>query len=273
MLRKTLQMFGMAVACIAFAACSSNNKIVKYRQDDNSQSPNESKAEKRQDAAQVRVELGQRYMEQGKLEIALDNLKKALQYADNYVDAHTVIAVLYERIGNVEEAGMHYKRAVELAPKSGDTNNNYGQYLCAKGQYDQAQKYYAQAMRDPFYKTPGVLYANAGICLVDHGGGQRLDEAQLDFRRALEVDPHNALALFYMAKLLYQKDDFFHARAFIQRFEALGHPDPAALLLARNIEVKLGHADSARAYADRLRKDFPDSDQTHSLDAVAPKSP
>ncbi len=273
MLRNTLQMFGMVAACIAFASCSSNNKIVKYRQDDNSQSPNESKAEKRQDAAQVRVELGQRYMEQGKLEIAMDNLQKALQYDDKYVDAHTVIAVLYERIGNVEEAGKHYKRAVELAPKSGDTNNNYGQFLCAAGRYDEAQKYYAQAMRDPFYKTPGVLYANAGICLVDHGGGQRLDEAQLDFRRALEVDPHNALALFYMAKLLYLKNDFFHARAFIQRFESLGHPDPAALLLARNIEVKLGHADSARAYADRLRKDFPDSDQTHSLDAVAPQSP
>ena len=47
----------------------------------------------------------------------------------------------------------------------------------------------------------------------------------------------------------------------------------AALLLARNIEVKLGHADAARSYADRLRKDFPDSNQTHSLDAVAPKSP
>jgi type IV pilus assembly protein PilF len=101
----------------------------------------------------------------------------------------------------------------------------------------------------------------------------RIDEAVTDFRRALEVDPKNSLALFYMAKVLYAKGDFFRARAFIQRFEALEHPDPAALLLARNIEVKLGHADAARSYADRLRKDFPDSNQTHSLDAVAPKSP
>ena len=59
-------------------------------------------------------------------------------------------AAAAERIGNVEEAGKHYRRAVELAPKSGDTNNNYGQFLCAEGQYDEAQKYYAQAMRDPF---------------------------------------------------------------------------------------------------------------------------
>ncbi|MHB8448121.1 MAG: type IV pilus biogenesis/stability protein PilW [Rudaea sp.] len=253
----------LAAFCVFLGACQSNGGV----------RVGDTKAEKRQDAAQIRVELGQRYMQQGKLELALENLQKALQYDDNYVDAHTVIAVLYERIGNVEEAGKHYKRAVELAPKSGDTNNNYGQFLCAEGQYDEAQKYYAQAMRDPFYKTPAVLYANAGVCLVDHGGGLRLDDAQLDFRRALEVDPNNALALYYLAKLLYLKNDFFHARAFIQRFDALGHPDPAALLLARNIEVKLGHVDAARSYVERLRKDFPDSEQTHSLDAVAPKSP
>jgi type IV pilus assembly protein PilF len=82
------------------------------------------------------------------------------------------------------------------------------------------------------------------------------------------VDPNNALALYYIAKVLYTKNDFFHARAFIQRFEALGKPDPAALLLARNIEVKLGHADSAKDYAQRLHKDFPDSEQTRLLDGA-----
>lgn len=258
-----LRALGIAAFCAVIGACQSSGGTRVHDSD----------AEKREDAAHIRVELGQQYLKQGKLELALENLQKALQYDDKFVDAHTVIAVLYERIGNVEEAGRHYARAVELSPKSGDTNNNYGQFLCAAGRYDEAQKYYAQAMKDPFYKTPAVLYANAGVCLVDHGGGVRLDEAEQDFRRALAVDPKNALALFYMAKLLYAKDDFFRARAFIQRFEALGHPDPAALLLARNIETKLGHADAAHGYAQRLQKEFPDSPQTRSLDAATKKSP
>lgn len=232
----------------------------------------DSASTKREDAARVRMELGQRYMQEGKLEIALDNLKKALQYDDKLVDAHTVIAVLYERIGNLKAAELHYARAVELAPKSGDANNNYGVFLCAEGKYAEAQKYFAQAMRDPFYQTPDVLLTNAGTCIVDHANGSNYDEAERDFRSALEANPKNPAALFYMAKVLYLKNDFFHARAFIQRFESLGKADPAALLLARNIEVKLGHADSARDYAQRLRKDFPDSTQTHSLDAVAPAS-
>ncbi|MGA9333815.1 MAG: type IV pilus biogenesis/stability protein PilW, partial [Rudaea sp.] len=222
--------------------------------------------------ARVRMELGQRYMQEGKLELALDNLQKALQYDDNLVDAHTVIAVLYEKIGNIKAAEQHYARAVELAPKSGDANNNYGVFLCAEGKYAEAQKYFSAAMHDPFYKTPDVLLTNAGTCLVDHAGASNYDEAERDFRSALDANPKNAAALFYMAKLLYLKNDFFHARAFIQRFESLGKPDPAALLLARNIETRLGHADAARDYAQRLRKDFPESTQTHSLDAVAPAS-
>jgi len=228
----------------------------------------ESANDKREDAARVRVELGTRYMQQGKLELAQENLQKALEYDANYVDAHTVMAVLMERIGRQREASEHYARAAELAPKSGAANNNYGQFLCAGGHYAEAQKYFLRAMEDPFYKTPDVLYTNAGACLLKAENGS-VDQAEANFRRALEANPNNALALYSMARVLYLKNDFFHARAFIQRFEALGQPSPDALMLARNIEVKLGHADGAREYAQRLREQFPDSEQTHSLDPKA----
>jgi type IV pilus assembly protein PilF len=233
---------------------------------------NESRAQKEQDAVDTRVALGKAYMQQGRFELAQENLLKALERSPNSVDAHTVIAVLYEQLGNPKAAETHYARAAELAPKSGDTNNNYGQFLCATGRYDEAQKYYARAMEDPFYKTPGILYSNAGMCLADHGGEAQLGQAEKYLRQALEVDPNNAMALYYIARVLYTKNDFFHARAFIQRFETLGKPDPAALLLARNIEVKLGHADSAKDYAQRLHKDFPESEQTRSLDGAVPSA-
>jgi type IV pilus assembly protein PilF len=228
----------------------------------------DTKAQKEQDAVSTRVELGKAYMQQGKFELAQENLLKALDRDANSVDAHTVIAVLYERLGNAKSAEQHYARAAELAPKSGDANNNYGRFLCNTGRYEEAQKYFARAMEDPFYKTPGILYSNAGMCLAEHGGDAQLSQAEKYLRQALEVDPNNALALYYIAKVLYTKNDFFHARAFIQRFETLGRPDPAALLLARNIEVKHGHADSAKDYAQRLHKDFPDSEQTRMLDGA-----
>ncbi len=253
------------------AACSSNNQIRKLPESNKSSNITESSADKKKDAARVRVELGQRYMQQGKLEFAMENLQKALEYDPNFVDAHTVIGVLYERIGNPKAAEEHYAKAVQLAPKSGDANNNYGQFLCATGRYPQAQQYFTSAMADPFYKTPDVLYTNAGSCLMKEGS-THLDEAVTYFHKALEANPQNAVALFEMSDVLYQKSDYFRARAFIQRFEALGRPDPAALLLARNIEVKLGHPDAARDYATRLRESFPNSDQIRVLDAASPSS-
>jgi type IV pilus assembly protein PilF len=75
---------------------------------------NETAESKREDAARVNTDLGQQYMRQGNLELALEKLNRALEFDPGYVDAHTVIAVLYETISDAAKAGEHYKRAAEL---------------------------------------------------------------------------------------------------------------------------------------------------------------
>lgn len=224
----------------------------------------------RDDAAQVWVQLGQKYMEMGKLELAKQDLLKALEFDSKNVDAHTVLATLYDRVGDHTSAEAHYHSAVEIAPKSGITNNNYGLYLCKLGKFDLAQKYFDIAVADGFYNQQDTAYTNAGTCLMMGNGS--LDKAEADFRRAIEINAGNTQALFQLARVLYQKTEYFKARAFIQRYDALGQANPDALLLARNIEVKLGHADAARDYAQRLREQFPDSEQTHSLETATPSS-
>ena len=86
-------------------------------------------------AAALYTDLGQKYLAQGKLESALENLNKALAADSNHADAHTVIAVLYARIGQNDKAEQHYRRAAELRPKAGNENNNYGAFLCKLGRY------------------------------------------------------------------------------------------------------------------------------------------
>lgn len=223
----------------------------------------------REDAANVWVQLGQKYMEMGKLELAKQDLLKALEFDSKNVDAHTVLATLYDRVGDRTNAEIQYRQAVEIAPKSGAANNNYGLYLCKLGKFDLAQKHFEAAFADGFANQQDMAYTNAGTCVMLGNGS--LDTAEADFRRAIEINANNSQALYQLARVLYQKNDFFKARAFIQRYDALGQPNPDALLLARNIEVKLGHADSARDYAQRLREQFPDSEQTRGLDA-APSS-
>ncbi|MFC5743313.1 type IV pilus biogenesis/stability protein PilW [Dyella tabacisoli] len=224
------------------------------------------KSDQAESAARVHTDLGQQYMQNGDLQSALEKLTKALQFDPNYVPAHTVVAVLYERINDMPNAELHYRKAVTLDPSKGAANNNLGAFLCKTGRNAEAVAYFQKAVADPFYQTPAVAWSNAGNCLMrsnDYAG------AEADFRKAIDVDPQNADALYQIANLLYQRGDAFRARAFVQRFDALGQPSPAALKLGHDVESRLGNRDAALTYSKRLQSQFPDSEQAHALDATA----
>lgn len=227
--------------------------------------PPNSKSQDAQDAARIHTELGQQYMANGDLQSALEKLNTALRFDPNYAPAHTVIAVLYERINKLPEAELHYRRAVELAPDKGEPNNNLGQFLCKIGKSTEAAAQFSKAVADPFYKTPDVAWTNDGVCKLR---AQDRRGAEASFRKASQLNPQNGEALFQLANLLFQDGDAFRARAFIQRFDALGQPSAASLQLGHDIESRLGNTDAALNYSRRLRSQFPDSEQTHALDTT-----
>jgi type IV pilus assembly protein PilF len=218
-------------------------------------------------AAETNVSLGQGYMEQGKLEIALEKLQRAIELDPNLPTAHTVIAVLYEQIGDNVQAEEHYRKSVSLAPKSGASNNNFGTFLCKQAKYEEADKYFERALTDPFYQTPAVALANRGACAVKWG---REDLAEESLRRSLQIDAGNPTALYELAEILFRKGDHFRARAFVQRYEASAQASPESLLLALRIEEQLGNVKAARDYRNRLLNDFPESEQAQSLNGKGP---
>lgn len=217
-------------------------------------------------AARVHTELGQSYMQQGALQAALGKLQMALKFDPDYAPAHTVIAALYERIGDTAQAARHYRRAQALKPADGDTNNNLGAFLCKEGKVAESLPYFKKALADPFYGTPDAAWSNAGVC------ERKLDDtaaAEADFRHALAANARNSEALYNLADILYVDHQSVPADALLQRFEALGHPTAKSLLLGYRIETRLGHADHARTYARRLRQRFPGSPQTQNLETTS----
>lgn len=225
-----------------------------------------SKADQRKDAARVHTELAQHYFAEGDLEDALAKLQLALKFDPDYAPAHTMIAVVYERINNQPEAEQHYRKAVALEPAKGAPNNNLGQFLCRTGRAQESLAYFRKAVADPFYATPDVAFTNAGICqlqMSDTAG------AEASFRDAIARNPGNGDALFHLAEVLYRQGDAFRARAFIQRFDALGKPNAAALKLGYDVESRLGNTDAAQTYLRRLQSQFPDSEQARALKTTA----
>jgi type IV pilus assembly protein PilF len=76
--------------------------------------PEETKAQKAQNAADVHTRLAQHYIDIGNLQGALEKVKIAATEDPNFVPAQTVMAYIYERINDMPNAEIHYRRAVEL---------------------------------------------------------------------------------------------------------------------------------------------------------------
>jgi type IV pilus assembly protein PilF len=240
---------GFSVLVLLLAACAGT-----------SEQPEQSDEARR--AAEINTSLGREYMSRGQNEVALEKLKKAIAADPDYAPGHTMIAVLYEQIGELELAGTHYEKAVKASPRNGDVNNNYGVFLCSEGRYSESERYFLHAVDDPFYSTPEVAYANAGSCFLQAGD---LGKAERYLRQSLEYDREFPDALLSMSGLEFRNADYLGARAFLQRFEASGRETAESLLLGMRIETRLGDTASAEAYRGRLMNRYPDSNEARRL--------
>ncbi len=209
-------------------------------------------------AAETNTSLGQGYIQREEYEIALDKLKRALAYDKTYAPAHTMLGVLYEILGDLEQAEKEYANAVKYDASDGEVNNNYGVFLCRIGKGKEAEQYFQKAVEDIFYRTPELAYANAGNCALELGD---LDKADAYLRQSLEYDDKLPSALISMADVSYQMNNYLRARAFLQRYGSVGVWNANSLLLGYQIESKLGDAKSASRYRLELLERFPDSSQ------------
>lgn len=256
----------LAVTSLAFglAACKHDPGIIKVPSTLNNlkNAPSDSAKQDKQAAAQTHTQLAAAYMQQGHLKEAESALHKAIGFDDKYIPAHTMLAILDWRIHRLSDADREFRAAIALDPSNGDTNNNYGRFLCEQGKQQEGIRYFKKALADPFYKTPALANTNAGGCLLasgDYAG------AEPYLHNALELDPNFTPALLAMADLDYRKGDAFAARGYLQRFESAGQASPESLLLGYQIATKLGDKESAANYSNRLQDQFPNSTQAQSL--------
>ena len=236
---KTMLRLTVLGLALVLAACSSQ--------------PKKSDTELRR-AAETNTALGRQYMDRGEYEVALEKLKRAIAYDKTYAPAHTMLAVLYETLGQMDEAGVEYRKAVQNDPKDGSVNNNYGAYLCGTGKQQEAERYFLTAVDDPFYDTPAIALSNAGSCALAMGD---LDKAESFLRQSLERDNKLGAALLPMAEVSYRKESYLRARAFLQRFEAVSPTTQDSLSLGYNIEPRLGDQASAERYRLELMERYP----------------
>jgi type IV pilus assembly protein PilF len=252
---KHAQLMTVLLCSLALVACQSTSTVTKPLNE-------------RSKLAEINAELGGQYLSSGEYQIAMDKLKKAIELNPRSVDAHATLGLLYNALGQHDKAEESFKQALRIEPNNSAALNNFGQFLCQRGRYEEGQKTIMKAVENPLYRSAENAYYNAGVCAMT--GGQ-LDQADTNFRKALELDPRLGPALLQMADLSLQQQHALQGRAYLQRFAAVSQPNARSLWLGVQIERQLGDRDAEASYGLQLEKNYPDSPQTKLLLESKPK--
>jgi type IV pilus assembly protein PilF len=240
----------LLIGIVALAGCQQTNNLKTGR------------GSAHNEAARLNTELGKAYIRERKYEQALLKLRKALAQDPNYSIAHGTIAILYERLGEIDKSDRHFRQALKLAPGNARIRNNYGAMLCRAKRYKAADRQFKLAVKNPLYQHKEFALTNAGLCALRQ---KALKKAEAYFRSALRYNPRFYLALFNMAQLSYQQGFYLPARAFLQRYIEVARHSPPSLWLGYRIELKLGNKDRTASYALLLRSKYPGSFETKKL--------
>lgn len=210
-------------------------------------------------SAKAHVELGNVYMQGGNNGVALDEARTAIAADSSYAPAHLMMGMVYASQEQFALARPAFEEAARLAPGDPAVNDAYGWFLCSQGQENQGLQRLELAARNPYYQTPTRAWTNAGLCLLrkkdDMGAEDR-------FLRAVQVDPGNVAALIYLADIANRTNRLLRAKEWIDKAQQqMKRVNVEVLWLAARIEKKLGNRDVVQAYGNKMRSEYPGSNE------------
>ncbi|MEE9310123.1 MAG: type IV pilus biogenesis/stability protein PilW [Cocleimonas sp.] len=173
---------------------------------------------KKAEASDYNSELGVRYLQQGRLKLADEKLRKSLAQNPNSAQSNHYFALLQERLGLNDKADLHFKKAVRITPNNPDLRNNYGSFLCKNNQAQASVAQFLAAINNPLYSTPERAYTNAGICLREAGSTNDV-QAEKYFLLALEKKISFPSALLELAKLYGDQGEKAKSQEYISRYK------------------------------------------------------
>ena len=214
------------------------------------------------DASNFNAQMGLEYIKQGRYDVALDKLKKAVvQDPENAVAQH-YIAVVYQQLGEFDKAESHFRQALELTPENSDLLNNYGVFLCNDKKYQQAYPYFDKVLNDPLYPAKGSVYENVGLCAQAQGD---ISKAEENLKFALRLNPQSPKSLLAMAQLSFDKQKYATARKYYYDYLENSRQSPESLWLGILLENRSGNKNRMASYKVLLKGKYPDSKEAALL--------
>ncbi|MDG1461960.1 MAG: tetratricopeptide repeat protein, partial [Gammaproteobacteria bacterium] len=173
------------------------------------------------------------------------------------------LGLVYQSMGDLEEANQKYLKSVRLASNDPDTLNDYAGFLCfERGDVDKALDYFDKAIRIPLNENRSMLYSNAARCVMTSDP----DRAEDYLRAALSYDSKNPQLMVQIADLAYRQQQYLQARVFLDRAYQLAEPSPTMLFLLARTEAQLGDIAKSGEYREQLLELYPRSQEALAID-------
>ena len=216
--------------------------------------------------ARLRLELAVGYFEEGRTEIALDELKQVLGTDPDYAAAYNLRGLIYMRLQQPRLAQESFRRALELSPADADLLHNYGWLLCQQGQYAQGEALFQRALALPAYGARAKTLMTQGLCQIRAG---QPAQAEASLLRAYELDASHPVTGYNLASLMLQRGELTRARFYIRRLNNSESANAESLWLGIRIEQGLGDQVAMNQLAEQLRKRYPQSRELAAFDRGA----
>ncbi|MBU0928946.1 MAG: tetratricopeptide repeat protein [Spirochaetes bacterium] len=209
--------------------------------------------------------LGKIYLSEGKSELALMELKTVgdIGQFDRDIpepEFRRVIADLYERFGQLEEALKEYILLVK-----GDPRNAEYYYQCARifderGKAEVAVKYARKAVE--LDQRHGKAHYMLGVILYKT---KHPLEARAEFEASLKTDPSNYDSYYYLGKLLKESNDYTGALLAFERAQKSPALKIKALVERGGTYMSQGSYDNAVIELERAVKLSKDESASETL--------
>jgi type IV pilus assembly protein PilF len=199
--------------------------------------------------AQMAVEVAQEFVRQNKYDEAIKQADIAIRSDPKSGVPYMVKGFILDRKNQYSKATDAFTKAVKLSPNNGFVLNAFGVHLCDQKQYVKADAAFLQASLDNNYPLAYQALENAGQCALANENNAVAEERA---RAALAINAERASALETMTQVKFKQGNFFEARAFMQRREALGPLSISLLQLAQQLETSAGDNRAAAQYQKQL---------------------
>ena len=166
-------------------------------------------------AATDYIQLALAYFDNGDMPGARRHVNNALDIDDRISDAYMVLAMVFQREGDLGLADTNYRRAISLDQDNFSARNNYAAMLFSQERFRESYEQLERVANDTNYEGRSLVFEGLGRSALRLG---RQEDAKVAFQRALQLNENFFIAPLELALIYFDQKDYLLARQYYQNY-------------------------------------------------------